>query len=270
MAMMNRVSVLAMILNGLCACDGPGEDRPDLGRDLGVDQTIADSSPLDQRRQDRAPGDAPSPDKGPSSHAPVVMVHGVNGSSANYKVMIQRLVADGWPKGQLFTIDFPDPKWGCNLANAKIVEAVVKQVLIKTGASRVDLVAHSMGTLSTRYFMKNLGGHKMVDTYVTLGGMHHGLRSPCLSPLDVCVWKELCATGPFITQLNKAPATPGKCRWVSIHGTADTTVPNASSKLVGAENIQLKGVAHAGAQGLLEHQEAYKHVKRVLQYPPWK
>ncbi len=262
-------ALLALSLASLCACAG-GEDGPAPAREAGSDLAAADSGPPDASPADQTPADVPRPDAAPASHAPVVLVHGVNGSSANYKVMIQRLVADGWPKGMLFTIDFPDPKWGCNLGNAKIVEAVVKQVLVKTGASRVDLVAHSMGTLSTRYFMKNLGGHKLVDTYLTLGGMHHGLTSPCLSPLDVCVWKELCASGPFMTQLNKAPATPGKSRWVSIYGTADKTVPNSSSKLTGAENIELKGVAHSGAQGLLERMEAYKHVKRVLQYPPWK
>ena len=200
----------------------------------------------------------------------MVLVHGVNGSSANYKVLVQRLTQDGWPKDYLHAVDYADPKWGCNIDNAKTLLARVKSVLASTGQPRVDLVAHSMGTLSSRYFMKNMGGHLFVNTYVTLGGMHHGLTSPCMSPLDVCVWKELCSTGPFMTQLNKAPATPGKGRWVSIYGTADKTVPNSSSKLTGAENIQLQGVEHAGAKGLLEHMEAYKHVKRVLQYPPWK
>ena len=255
-----------------------GEAGPPASPDAGVGPDLRpDRSPDTPGKPDLPPPDVPPmvdllvvPDMATATHSPVVMVHGVKGSSANYKVMIQRLVADGWPKSLLFTIDFPDPAWGCNLANAKIVQSVVEQVLVKTGHARVDLVAHSMGTLSTRYFIKNLGGHKLVDTYVTLGGMHHGLTSPCMSPLDVCVWKELCASGSVMTQLNKAPATPGKCRWVSIYGTADTTVPNTSSQLAGAENIKLEGVAHAGAKGLLEHIDAYKQVKRVLQYPPWK
>lgn len=279
MSVCRSYMVVAIVALGLClaAC---GEDDPpatpdtrvaaDAGPDRGVDapgtQDLTDLTQPDQT----SPADLAPPDATTAKHSPVIFVHGVNGSSANYKVMIQRLVADGWPKNLLFTIDFADPKWGCNLANAKTVQSVVKQVLVKTGHARVDLVAHSMGTLSTRYFMKNLGGHKLVDTYVTLGGMHHGLMPPCLSPLDVCVWKELCSTGPFMTQLNKAPATPGKSRWVSIYGTADTTVPNSSSKLTGAENIQVKGVAHSGATGLLEHKDAYAQVKRVLQYPPWK
>ena len=268
--------MLGALLGGtVCACEQEeqpaGPDAAVRG-DLGVDGTPDVSTGPDLSSPDQLPAAdlAPAADAAAAQRNPVVMVHGVNGSSANYKVMIQRLVADGWPKSLLFTIDFADPKWGCNLANAKTVQSVVKAVLVKTGQARVDLVAHSMGTLSTRYFIKNLGGHLLVDTYVTLGGMHQGLFPPCLSPLDVCVWKELCSTGPFVTQLNKAPATPGKCRWVSIYGTSDTTVPNASSKLTGAENIVLKGVTHSGAKGLLEHKDAYAQVKRVLQYPPWK
>ena len=259
-----------------CACgaDAVHQGQPDL--DASADSGQLDSRPADATlpAPDSATDqdllvDAPTADLPPAGRDPVILVHGVNGSSANYKVMLQRLVQDGWPQADLITLDYPDPKWGCNLDNAKTLQHLVQQVLKKTGRARVDLVAHSMGTLSSRYYIKNLGGSKQVNTYVTLGGMHHGLDSPCMSPLNVCVWKELCSSGPFMTQLNKAPATPGKLRWVSIYGTADKTVPNKSSQLTGAENIKLQGVEHAGAKGLLEHLDAYKEVKRVLQYPAW-
>ncbi len=202
---------------------------------------------------------------------PVILVHGVNGSSENFAVMKQRLLQDGWPANYIYSFDAADPEWGCNLDNASAIQALVKQAMDATCQPRVDLVAHSMGTLSSRYFIKNLGGAGLVNTYVTLGGMHHGLLSACFAPdfLGVCVWQEICQWGDFVKQLNEDPATPGPCNWVSIFSTADETISADSSTLEGAENIQFEGVAHDGETGLLQDPSVYAEVKRVLQYPCW-
>lgn len=201
---------------------------------------------------------------------PIIFVHGVDGSSSNYDVMIARLIVDGWPEDYLYAFDAADPKWGCNVDNAVAISQLVQEVMAETGHGRVDLVAHSMGSMSSRHYMKNLGGHELVNTYVTLGGMHHGLSFPCWSPQGwQCTWDELCGTRGFLTQLNSEPVTPGNAYWVSIYGTADDTVPNDSSHLEGAENISIEGVEHSGTNGLLEHEDAYLEVRRVLEYPCW-
>ena len=77
------------------------------------------------------------------------------------------------------------------------------------------------------------------------------------------------ATGDFVTQLNEDPATPGELAWVSIYGTADTTVPNDSSHLDGAENIAIEGVEHSGEDGLQSDEATYRELVRVLGYPRW-
>ena len=221
---------------------------------------------------DASPGDSgpPPADAGvPAGPDPVLFIHGVGGNSGEYAVMIDRLVADGWPRDELFAIDFDSPRWGCNVDNAETIRVKVEEIRNTTGHNRIDLVAHSMGTISSRYYIKALGGTAFVNTYVTLGGMHHGLRSPCWSPLNVCTWQELCETGEFIENLNADPATPGDLHWVSIYSVDDDTTPAASAHLDGAENIDLSGVTHAGQDGLLEHIDAFVEVRRVLQYPPW-
>lgn len=204
---------------------------------------------------------------------PVLFVHGINGSSAGFQTMAGRLEADGWTPEHLYFFDAEDPSWGCNVDNAAVIQTLVDSIMDETGSDRVDIVAHSMGTISSRYFIKNLGGTEKVNTYVTLGGMHHGLLTPCLAPefvrMFVCVWLELCQSGEFIGQLNADPATPGLLHWVSLYGTADETVPNDSSHLDSAENIVFEGVAHDGDNGLLEVEEVYEEVRRVLQYPCW-
>lgn len=195
---------------------------------------------------------------------PVLFIHGINGNASSWATLRARLVDAGWPATRLVAKTFPDPSMGCNLDNASLVSTWVAELQTATGAARVDLVAHSMGTLSSRYYMKNIGGSAHVGTYVTLGGMHHGLSSPCLSPLNVCVWKELCSTGPYVAQLNSAPVTPGPARWVSIYSTGDTTVPADSSYLDGGENIVFSGVTH---EGLQQDEGVFLEVKRVLSYP---
>lgn len=198
---------------------------------------------------------------------PILLVHGINGSSADFAVMVERLVQDGWPRAWVRALDFPDPRWGCNRDNADLVRDAVAELRRATGAARVDLVAHSMGVLSTRYYLKNLGGTAEVSTYVTLGGMHHGQRSACLNPLPVCVWQEICPRNPYLTDLNAPPATPGPVRWVSIYSLTDDTIEPASAHLDGAENIEFDGVDHAGPRGLTEDPGVYAEVLRVLAYP---
>ncbi len=201
----------------------------------------------------------------------VVFVHGINGEPANFDVLIARLIEDGWPAESLHTFAAADASWGCNIDNAAAIAELVQTIIDETCQPRIDLVAHSMGTLSSRYFVKNLGGLHQVNTYLTLGGMHHGLLSPCFAPefLGVCVWQELCLSGEYLGQLNADPATPGELNWVSIYGTADATVPNDSSHLEGAENILIEGAEHDGENGLLQRMDAYEEVKRVLHYPCW-
>jgi triacylglycerol lipase len=257
----------------LAACDEADapidEVRGDAGR---ADAQAEDTAAMDAALGDAGELDAASFDGGepePEGPRPIVFVHGVNGSSAEFDVMIGRLVGEGWPPEFLYAIDFADPRWGCNVDNADTIAETVGRVMMETGETRVDIVAHSMGTLSSRYYIKNLGGTEVVNTYVTLGGMHHGIRSSCLNPLPVCVWQELCATGEYVEGLNADPSTPGELFWVSIYSTDDSVVPPESAYLEGAENIEVSGVDHAGANGLLEHEIVFPHVLRVLSYPRW-
>lgn len=211
------------------------------------------------------PGSAPVGDPAAKSAAPidgVVFVHGINGSAADWAVMVERFKADGWPEDRLIANSFTDPEWGCNTLNAAQLASWVDE-LRHRGATRIAIVAHSMGGLSSRYFMKNFANDD-VAVFTTLGTMHHGLRSPCFSPVPVCVWKELCSSGSFIRELNTAPATPGPARWTSIFSDADETVPASSSELEGATNVLVPGLAHSGANGLQDSEAVFRVVVGTL------
>lgn len=210
-----------------------------------------------------------APDTSPSSRQlPILFVHGINGEAANFDALKQRLVDDGWAADMLYAYTFENAgQTGCNVDHAADIEGWVNDILTTNAVDKVNVIAHSMGTLSSRYFVKMMGGTDKVARFITLGGMHHGLSSSCAGvglPFAPCTWAELCETGDFIANLNAAPATPGELHWVSIAGTADTTVPNASSHLEGAENLVIPGASHTG---LLDDAAAYAEIQRVLAYP---
>jgi len=207
--------------------------------------------------------DAAQVTDGASAHVPILFIHGINGSAADFDAMIARFTARGWPASYLAAHTFEDPAWGCNVDNAATIATWAAELRAATGAAQIDVVAHSMGTLSSRYFEKNLDGTTTTRTYVTLGGMHHGLSSSCSPdfPFKPCVWTEICSTGEYVAQLNADPSTPGPSRWISIYGSADTTVPNESSILTGAENILIDGADH---MGLLEEQPAFDALAPLL------
>lgn len=229
-------------------CSSPRESAPDAGVNVPIDALVM--------------ADAPAP----ALVTPILFVHGINGAADNFDALQARLVADGWPASRLFAFTFADPAWGCNVDNAASIGDWVDMIRASTGASKINVIAHSMGTLSSRHFVKALGGMAKLERYITLGGMHHGLSSSCLAtfPGAPCVWRELCETGDFVEALNAEPSTPGNLHWVSIYGTSDETVPNASSHLEGAENIEVPGVTHVG---LLDDAATYAEIVRVLEYP---
>jgi triacylglycerol lipase len=205
----------------------------------------------------------------PVQDLPVLFVHGIDGSAADWDTILGHLAGDGWDPDTLYAETFEDPSWGCNVDNAATLGVWVDAILAETGADRIQLVAHSMGTLSTRHWLKELGGTELVHSYTTLGGMHHGLSSSCSPdfPFKPCVWDEICSTGELVTQLNADPATPGDLYWTSIYGTADTVVPNSSSLLDGAENVAVAGVEHSGPNGLQETAATYVVLKEALLQP---
>ncbi|MBT2639604.1 triacylglycerol lipase [Bacillus sp. ISL-39] len=186
-----------------------------------------------------------------SEKDPVVFVHGFTGSSSSFDNMKEWLISQGWPSNYLYAIQYSDTT-GSSVDNAYELQTFVKNVLRQTKASKVDIVAHSMGGLSTRYYVKYLEGAQNVDDIVTLGSPHHGTNSSYFG-----LWtegaREMVPGSAFLNELNSVDETPNGSdtsaviQCTSIYSSADTVInPYTSSIIEGAENIEISGVSHSG------------------------
>ena len=177
---------------------------------------------------------APAPD-------PILFVHGWQGSAAEWRPMIARFRRDGWGDRQLFAWTFGDR--ASNAAIAASISTRIDQILAATGAARVDIVAHSMGSLSTRYYLKNLARPGRVDAWVSLGGPNHGTEAARLCFSTAC--REMRPGSPFLAALNRGDETPGAARYATWWTPCDEVVqPAASAALDGAENHQTRCLSH--------------------------
>lgn len=75
------------------------------------------------------------------------------------------------------------------------------------GGGRIDLVAHSMGGLVSRFYLQQLGGARRVDRLITLGTPHHGSHAANFIPSALV--RQLLPGGPFLNHLNALPEPDG-------------------------------------------------------------
>lgn len=203
---------------------------------------------------------------------PVVMVYGYMApGDLTWIFMKGRLIDDGWPEEYLFIVPF-ESTVGCNPDHAEVVADVVQEALASTGRSRVDILAHSMGAIDSRYYIKYLCGYQYVKDVVTLSGANQGTIIACLDPIS-CGAEQMCVSpgtdawkdNPFLAALNGCDMTAGEDLLYTAVWTEfdEVIVPPSNAKLDGALNHELDTpfVEHAG---ICLNEEAYQWVKLGL------
>ncbi|MFF0311108.1 esterase/lipase family protein [Streptosporangium sp. NPDC004379] len=183
-----------------------------------------------------APAQAAAPD-------PVIFVHGWAGAAWNWDVMRGDFQRDGWPADRLFA-------WGYNSAQSNVTTAnqladFVNQVRGRTGAQKVDIVTHSMGGLSSRWYLKFLGGVDAVDDWVSVGGPNHGTNASYLCDLLIVSCAEMNYHSSFLDRLNEGDETPGAVHYGAFRSWCDEIInPDDSVKLDGATNVNVGCIGH--------------------------
>ena len=87
---------------------------------------------------------------------PILFVHGYVESASLWKTMISRFEKDGYSKSFLSAYSYNTSQ--SNKVDAELVKTEVEKLLKATGASKVDIIAHSMGSLNSRWYIKLFRG----------------------------------------------------------------------------------------------------------------
>jgi triacylglycerol lipase len=186
-----------------------------------------------------------------AAHRPLIIVHGLLGAKpgkvlpAVFPEFIDRFKAAGWSEKDItvFEYDWTQP----NRRTAEELAAKVEEVRPTTGdpeADKVDIVAHSMGSLSSRYYLKQLGGVNKVKHWVSIGGVNHGTVVPC----PKLIWAS-CADmkrdSEMVRQLNEGDETPGNVQYQTQSSSCDElAIPHSSVPLEGADNRNVGCLEH--------------------------
>jgi triacylglycerol lipase len=194
-----------------------------------------------------------------AAHDPILFVHGWNSSSSAWTTMVNRFAADGWTAAELNNWSYNTSQ--SNATTAGQVQTKVNQILAATGAAKVDLISHSMGGLSTRYYVKNLGGGAKVDEWVSLGGPNHGTDTANFCFSTAC--SEMRIGSTFLKNLNAGDETPGTTvNWLTWWSPCDEVInPDSSVALSGATNRQTACLSHSA---LHEDATVYAQVRDAV------
>ena len=171
---------------------------------------------------------------GPTQGRVLLMQHGYVNNGAVWFFTARALEARGY---RVFTID--QPPFASIDTMGDLLAKRVDEVLQITGASQLTLVAHSMGGLICRAYLRRYGA-SLVDKLVTMGSPHHG------------TFHAQLASGPNGAQMrvgNPWLITLGETHvnipFTSIYSVHDTIIaPQDSSVMLGADNVQLCAVGH--------------------------
>jgi triacylglycerol lipase len=195
---------------------------------------------------------------GASAQDPILFVHGYVESASLWNTMIGRFEKDGYPKSYLSAYSYNTSQ--SNKIDAEEVKSKVESLLKTTGATKVDIIAHSMGSLNSRYYIKNLGGEAKVDDWVSLGGPNHGTETANFCFSASCV--EMRVGSTFLKELNATDETPGAVSYGTWWSPCDEIInPDSSVALSGATNTQTACISHTA---LTTDETVYKQVREFV------
>ena len=205
-------------------------------------------------------GDSSGPDYPTLNHDPILFVHGVNGSPKDFAEMRARFEADGWRDGvELFAFTYSSTV--TNAANAQAVRNNVKYIMEKTGAGKVDIVSHEMGSLSSRFYIRHFDGLGNVDAWVSVGGPNHGTSKELGCTAIPC--QEMGVGSAFITMLNADVEGPPPVRYATWASPCDDRVePRSSPAVWDAANYITGCLSNAD---LIRDPGVYAQVKAFVQ-----
>ena len=189
------------------------------------------------------PSSAGRPAPAPSGpNRPILFVHGWNSSASTWDTMVASFKAAGWADTELYRWSYNTSQ--SNATTAQEIATRVNDIRSATGWDKVDVIAHSMGSLSSRYYLKNLGGDLLVDDWISLGGPNHGTDTASFCYSTAC--SEMRIGSSFLAALNSGDESPGISAYATYWSACDTIInPDSSVSVSGATNTQTACISHS-------------------------
>lgn len=197
--------------------------------------------------------------RGTRLRAPVVLVPGWLDTGRDLAALRIRLLGAGLDETMVRTLTFRDPT-GSNVEHAQEIDSLVTETLAESGADRVDVVAHSMGGLATRWYLATRPGAP-VRRVAFLATPHHGTLSAHLAWGDGR--DEMLPDSRFLAELNAREPVPEGVEAITVRTPIDThVVPGESAMLPGVEDHVVCCPTHPG---LLDDEEVFLVVLDFLE-----
>ncbi len=169
---------------------------------------------------------------------PVLLLHGYGCNSGYWAHLAPLLDGEGISHRALDLA----PVTASIDAYVPLVEASVRALLAATGADQVVIVAHSMGGLVARAWMR-AHGTDHVARVITLGTPHHGTSMASFGIGANAV--QMRRDGVWLRDLAASESAATRALITSIYTHHDNIVaPQTSSELEGARNLAFGGVGH--------------------------
>jgi predicted alpha/beta hydrolase family esterase len=174
---------------------------------------------------------------------PVLLLHGVL-CNAGVWLRLARYLGERRVRG-LYSLSYGPPLASIE-SFAHQLAGKIDAIIAATGARRVMIVAHSMGGLVARAYIRQNGTGKLARV-LTIGTPHHGSMHASFFPGESL--REMRPGNAWLAALNRERVDPA-LRFVSLWSWHDSMVaPQTSSELPGAVDVALAGIGHNALLG---------------------
>ena len=132
-----------------------------------------------------------------------------------------------------------------------------------SGSNRVHVVGHSLGGVIARWFVEEMGGHRVVDTCVTIGTPHRGTYAAYLGPGSAA--RDLRPGSGVMLRLESS-LRRSRVKYVNLYSDLDLLiVPPSSALLPEQRNVHNHLVEDLGHTSLLLSDELVDQLCRHLE-----
>ncbi|HKO28231.1 MAG TPA: hypothetical protein VJU80_12295, partial [Solirubrobacteraceae bacterium] len=127
---------------------------------------------------------------------PILFVHGIEGTGAQFESQAMRFTSNGYPHAWIDEVDYDSTRATGDQSQVDAqIDAKIAELKKRTGAKKVDLVAHSLGTIVSYNYLtdsqKGAERRRNVAHYVNIDGQASNPGVPTLA-----LWAGRRAMGP--------------------------------------------------------------------------